>query len=296
MERTAYSRALISGIFAASIGLVGCGKQTPTVEPLAYNADLYSSYGEASKIIGSNNMVPVKADGSNIDSNLRKYLDAFGIISIGNSGACSGTHIGNGYVLTAGHCFFDENTSGTRIAQNKACTNIKVYWGYRGSPETGSPKPVVSGVAQCTKLIYAEQTQQRDFAIFKVDKAPSVTIGLALESGRTAVGTKLTIFGYPQGRPLEWSQYCALQSSTAAGLNAIKGQSTFIYTCDTEPGNSGSSILAFSSNGVPKVIGVHDGAAPSGIDFNYATYMYDARSVLKSKGFDISRAVMTNGI
>lgn len=244
-----------------------------------------------SKIIGLNTMVAIKADGSNIDSNLRPSLDAFGIISIGSAGACSGTHIGNGYVLTAGHCFFDETFIGTRILQNRTCENIKVFWGYRGSPATGNPKPLVSLQSQCAKLIYAEQTQQRDFAIFRVDQAPKVAVGISTENRRTQSGTKLTMVGYPQGRPLEWSQYCPLQSVSSAGLSAIKGQSTFVYTCDTEPGNSGSAVLAIRSNGQPMVVGVHDGAAPMGIDFNYATYLYDIRSVLKSKGFDLVRAV-----
>lgn len=278
------------------LGLTACGQQGPVVEPLPYQADLTSTYGEESKIIGQNTMIPVKADGSNVEASLRPYLDAFGIISIGNAGACSGTHIGNGYVLTAGHCFFDETTTGTRIKQNTACANIKVYWGYRGSPSTGSPKPLVTLNSQCTKIIYAEQTAQRDFAVFKVDTAPKAVVGIATETKRTLAGTKLTIFGYPQARPLEWSQYCALQVSSTAGISSIKGQSTFVYNCDTEPGNSGSSVLAINSNGQPKVVGIHDGAAPAGIDYNYATYMYDVRTVMKSKGFDLDRAVASGGI
>jgi V8-like Glu-specific endopeptidase len=258
---------------------------------LAWPAIAAASTVEASKIIGENTMVAIKADGSNIDSNLRPYLDAFGIISIGNAGACSGTHLGNGYVLTAGHCFFDETFVGTRVLQNKTCDHVKVYWGYRGSPMTGNPKPLVSLQSQCTKVIYAEQTQQRDFAIFRVDQAPKTAVGISTENRRTQVGTKLTMVGYPQGRPLEWSQYCPLQSVSTAGLGAVKGQSSFVYSCDTEPGNSGSSVLAIRTNGQPMVVGVHDGAAPMGIDFNYGTFLYDIRSVLSRQGFDLVRAI-----
>ncbi|MBC7395938.1 MAG: trypsin-like peptidase domain-containing protein [Bdellovibrionales bacterium] len=282
-----------------SFTVMACGsQQSPTVEALS-NSEEASLVEQAplnlgpvdahpSKIIGSSSLLSVKVDGSNVDANLRPYLNAFGIISIEGKGICSGTHIGNGLVITAGHCFFDEKP-GNMTSTNAACPNIKVYWGYRGSPANGNPKPVVSAKSQCTKLIYAERSNEKDFAIFKVDQAPNVSIPISTDTQKTPTGTKLTVFGYPQGRPLEWSQYCPL-SGTAGSSFGFTGSATFIYQCDTEPGNSGSSVLAVTSTGVVKVIGVHDGAAPSGVDYNYATYMIDVRSTLAKKGFNLDRA------
>jgi hypothetical protein len=112
-------------------------------------------------------------------------------------------------------------------------------------------------MSQCSKLVYAELTADRDFAIFKVDSAPQAAISVALESGRTAPNTKITIFGYPMGRPLEWSQYCSVTKSSVVG-KPFNSPARVAYQCDTQPGNSGSSVIAVNSNGQPKVIGVHD--------------------------------------
>ncbi len=288
-------------IALTSLLLSACGAQ---VTPARQNAEvssedlsktLYSSF--PSKIIGNSPLISVNADGSNIDANLRSSLDAFGIISINNQGACTGTHLGNGYVLTAGHCLLDESAPKPQKTANQSCSNIKIYWGFRGSPSNGTPKPIVIGQSQCTQVVYAELSADRDFGIFKVDQAPNAKIHASTSSTRATSGTRITIFGYPQARPLEWSQYCAVQNKNAAGLDGgpTSGQSIFVHQCDTQPGNSGSSIIAVGSNGL-SVVGVHDGAAPSGVNYNYGTYMYDIRAILKTRGFDLDQATGTNSI
>lgn len=270
----------LSALLGLVLALSACGNSaSPTVEAIsAVKQDpIYTS--QQSRIIGENNLIKVKMDGSNVDSNLRSYLNAFGIISLGE-GVCSGTHIGNGYVLTAGHCILPEGQQGSLA--NKECSKIKVYWGYRGSPETGSPKPGVSLVSQCTKVVYAELSGARDFAILKMDKAPSAFIPISKSGARASAGTKLTIFGYPQGRPLEWSQYCKLLNGSTESKNV---STQFIHQCDTEPGNSGSSVLAINSAGKPMVIGIHDAGTDQ---FNIATHFADAVKEMKTKsGFDL---------
>ena len=272
----------LSIILGLSLTLAACGKNaSPTVEAISTvkQDSVYS--GQQSKIIGDNNLIKVKKDGSNVDANLRGYLDAFGIVSLGE-GVCSGTHIGNGYVITAGHCILPEGQEG--ILTDKDCSKIKIYWGYRGSPDTGSPKPTVSLVSQCTKVVYAERSKDRDFAIFKVDQAPTVALPISKSGSRAAGGTKLTIFGYPQGRPLEWSQYCKL-------LALPSTPTEFAHQCDTEPGNSGSSVLAINSSGKPMVVGIHD----AGLDeYNMATHFADAMAAMKAKtGFDLVSATQS---
>ncbi len=272
----------LSALISLSIALSACGKNSsPSVEAIsAVKQDsVYTS--QQTKIMGENNLIKVKKDGSNVDAGLRKYLDAFGIVSLGQ-GVCTGTHIGNGYVITAGHCILPEGQEG--VLANKECSKIKVYWGYRGSPETGSPKPVVTLASQCTTVVYAEKTNVRDFAIFKVDQAPSVALPISKSGMSAANGTKLTIFGYPQGRPLEWSQYCK--------LNAVSNSQTqFTHLCDTEPGNSGSTILAINSSGVPMVVGIHD----AGYDeYNIGTYLSSALAAMKAKGFNLVSATQNS--
>lgn len=274
------------------LALSACGQQSPvTVEALQAPTQATAGSFEyhASKIIGANSLTPVRVDGSNVDAGLRQYLDAFGIVAMGNSGVCSGTHLGNGYVLTAGHCFADMG----QILKNQACGTTKVHWGYRGSPATGSPKPVVTSTSTCTKIIYAELTEARDFAIFQVTNPPKAKVAIATEAARTAANTKLTIFGYPQGRPLEWSQYCALKRNTVITYQTPNA-ARMAYQCDTEPGNSGSSVLAIGANGA-KVVGVHDAATPEPIQYNYGTYMFDIRQTLyKQTGVNLDQATGAN--
>src|SRR5690606_38023437 len=82
-------------------------------------------------------------------------------------------------------------------------------------------------------------------------------------AARPPVDTTITIFGHPQGRPLEWSQTCLLKPASAGGW----GVDHFSHQCDTEPGSSGSSVLDDEPS---KVIGIHDGGTTR---WNYATYL-----------------------
>lgn len=253
----------------------------------------------APKLIGIAPLVPVKADGSNLDPSLRAAIDAFGLIALGSSGYCSGTHIGNGYVLSAGHCFVPEPVPGKPVKDvaivNQPCSTTTVNWGYRGSPKTGNPKPLVTLVSRCTKIIYAELSKARDFAIFRVNSAPRSYIPLANETQRTPANTKLTIFGYPQARPLEWSQYCPLvdPSKVPSMTRQLSGTGRFIYQCDTEPGNSGSSVLAISKNKTLLVVGIHDAAAPPTSPYNIGTYLFEAKRAMLARQIDLDLLLRT---
>lgn len=300
--------SLIVGIAILGGSLSGCGNNRATsVEPITpaevdaaalADSDTLAAQNFPSKIIGINPLVKVKADGSNLDANLRAKIDAFGLLAIAatpsnsSSGFCSATHIGNGYVITAGHCFFNESAPGPQKKVNAACPELKVHWGYRGSPATGSASPVVTSIGQCTSVVYAELSATRDFGIFKVDHAPSVSVPLANDNARPAPNTKLTIFGYPQARPLEWSQYCPLVKTIAAA--AKMPASRFAYQCDTEPGNSGSAVLSVSPTGDLRVVGIHDAAAPDTLAYNIATYLFDARQVLSTNGVNLNQLVGSN--
>lgn len=293
------------GALIFTLALAACGQNASPLSPqtLLSSQEVLTSANlspmpapaeyEASKIIGIRPLVPVRADGSNMEPALRKTLDAFGLIAIGNAGSCSGTHLGNGFVLTAGHCFLQ--SAGAPTLVNQTCPTIKIHWGYRGSPVTGNPKPVINSTSNCVKVVYAELTPERDFAIIQVDNPPKVAIQIAAESDRTRDNTKITIFGYPMGRPLEWSQYCATKKSTSVMGAPFASAARVAYQCDTQPGNSGSSVIAVNSAGVAKVVAVHDAAAPDPIQYNVGTYMYDIRQTLAKNGFSLDRALGTGG-
>lgn len=204
---------------------------------------------QVEKIIGENDLTPVLEDGANIPEKYRPLIDAFGKISMG----CSATHIGDGLVISAGHCF----DAPEQRANNLSCDRITVEWGYR------KDKPAYLK-SKCVTVLAAELNDNRDYAIFKVDVAPEAKIEMELEE-RAKVGTPLTIFGHPQLRPLEWSKTCVLEE----GSNGGWGTDEFSHQCDTEPGNSGSTII---NDTTLKIVGIHDGGR---VPWNYGTYITD---------------------
>ncbi|MFO0676480.1 MAG: trypsin-like peptidase domain-containing protein [Polyangiaceae bacterium] len=204
--------------------------------------------GETEKIIGTNDLTVVRNDGANLPAKYRDLVDAFGLISMG----CTATHIGNGIVLTAGHCF---NAPSTR-RNNVACSE-SIQWGLRVDKAAYM-------TSRCQTILAYETNDDRDYAILRVSPAPTPKIDVDL-SGRPATNTTLTIFGHPQARPLEWSQTCPLKPGSTGNWGADQ----FSHQCDTEPGNSGSTVLA---DDTLRIVGIHDG----GLDpWNYGTYLVD---------------------
>lgn len=202
------------------------------------------------KIIGDNDLTPVLQNGANIPEKYRPIINAFGRMSMG----CTATHIGNGLAITAGHCF------GSRVSEqrqdNVPCgTSTIIEWGYRQD----SPAYLTS---KCVTILALEKNRDRDYAIFTLDNVPSASVSFNL-SARPKEKTAITIFGFPQKRPLEWSKTCEVRPGSVGKW----GVDEFSHQCDTEPGNSGSTVL---NDSTLEIIGIHDGGiAP----WNYATYL-----------------------
>lgn len=203
------------------------------------------------KIIGRNEIIPVLRDGAYIPRKYAALIDAFWKVSMG----CTATHIGEGLVITAGHCF-----EAPARRSSMSCEDVSVNWGYRKDKSAFL-------VSRCVNVLAAEHNDKRDYAIFEVDKVPPAKVEIDLQA-RPELGTALTIFGHPQARPLEWSQSCVLETSARGGW----GSDHFSHQCDTEPGNSGSTVLDDTSL---RVVGIHDGGISP---WNYATYVVDTPS------------------
>ena len=204
---------------------------------------------EQGKIIGTNDLGVVLQDGANIPAKYAPTLDAYGKLSNG----CSVTHIGNGLAITAGHCF---NSPSTR-RDNSPCPTYSVAWGLRKD----DPSYLTS---KCEVILAGQQSRDRDYAIFVVRPIPPVKVDIDI-TARPAFGRTITLFGHPRSRPLEWSQLCTVQPNT----NGNYGVDMFTHQCDTEPGNSGSSVL---DDATLKIIGIHDGGI---VPWNYATYLHN---------------------
>jgi len=197
----------------------------------------------STKIIGTNDLVPVAADGANIPAKYRSLLDAFG-----RMGGCSATLIGNGLAITAGHCFGAGRTAETNLPCSRS-----VAWGYR------KDRPAYL-TSRC-EVVLAAENGERDYALFVVRPIPPVSV--PIRTTRPSDGSMITIFGHPRRRPLEWSQTCAIQPSTDPA------SSTFRYECDTEPASSGSSVLDDTSL---DVVGIHNDGTSR---WNDATFIAD---------------------
>ena len=222
----------------------------------------FANYTE--KIIDENDLVVVNADGSNLKPRLQKLIDAFGKLDMG----CTATHIGSGYVLTAGHCFW----AGDNVMENEPCEDTKIEWGFREGV-----KPYM--VSQCQTIIAAQQDGVNDYALLKVSPAPDVAIAPDTER-RAIIGDTVTIFSHPEELPLRWSKLCGIEREQHPDLPA----GAFHHKCDTNPGSSGATVLNFLTL---KVVGIHDGGTSRAGGMNYGTYIMNSPLYehLKKVGF-----------
>ncbi len=215
-----------------------------------------SPAAETEKIIGENDLTLVNSNASNIPTVYRSLVQAFGVLSMG----CTATHIGQGYVLTAGHCFDLPEV----LTRNKDCSDTTIQWGGR----VGS-RPYLT--SRCEQIISGQLNGSGiDFAIIKVSPAPRVSVGVDI-SRRPTLGRAITIFSHPNMEPLQWSKTCYLQSQST-GVDLGLSPQSLKHMCDTNPGSSGATILSANSL---KIIGIHDGgilSAPK-VGVNYGTYL-----------------------
>tara|TARA_B110001454_G_C12723272_1_gene436181 strand:- start:17077 stop:17823 length:747 start_codon:yes stop_codon:yes gene_type:complete len=202
-------------------------------------------------VVGQDNTRLVDANMLSIPFKYRDIAESVGLMSMG----CTATHIGNGLVISAGHCFEEG-----KIARYRSiCGGIQVFWNVR---EGRQP----SGVSNCRQLLVLELNNQKDYALFRVDNPPRSAVKIRL-SGRPALGTRVTIFSHPFKNPLTWSGTCEIRRALNFGLplHAIH------HTCDTNPGSSGAAIIDAMTL---EVVGIHGGGVSVGsTGANYATYI-----------------------
>lgn len=229
------------------------------------STDVYAG-ARLDKIIGNDDLVVVDTSLTNLPNQYKNLVDAFGLIS----NACTATHIGNGYVLTAGHCFWAKN----ELELDVDCTGITVKWGLR----VGASAYMQSN---CQQIVAMLKDATNDFAIFKVDTIPSAVVDVELNR-KVQVGDGLTLFSHPLNLSLRWSNNCKALSSE--GVKFFEG--FLLHDCDTNSGSSGAVLIDNSNN---KIVGIHVGGRTSsmGVGVNYATYLTNSllQSELRKLGF-----------
>jgi hypothetical protein len=212
---------------------------------------------QPNKIIGSNEQTPVNDDKLNIPEELRNLPDSIGLLAVG----CTVTHIGDGLVLTAGHCIPQEQELSDECLAKKH-PKMTIRWNYRSGTTQFSE-------STCLKLIKRELSTAHDFALLKVDNPPQASVRVELNQ-RPKAGQQMTLFAHPRKRALEWSQYCTLSvlpNEFMPDLTAKDRKSLFAHQCDTEQGSSGAPLFDTDSL---KMIGVHHGGVEP---WNTATWI-----------------------
>jgi len=218
------SRFLRFSLFILVFSFLSCTKKKSTLS-------------DTSQIIGDDNSVLVAEDLKNIPEKFRPLVDAVGFLNNG----CTVTHIGNGLVITAGHCI---NGAPERLSQNWPCSGYKITWSFR----TGIKN---NPTANCQNLLYIEDNSDRDFAIMQVDTPPRTSVRVNVKKP-PSIGTQATLFGHPGLRPLTWAGLCTIESPEKAN----RGADQFTHQCDTEVGDSGAAVIDATTL---EVIGIHKG-------------------------------------
>lgn len=200
------------------------------------------------RVFDGNNLIEVLEDASNIPARYQKLVDAVGFMSV----LCTATHIGGGYVLTAGHCMW----GGPKAEKNLPCGDVTIRWGYRENQESYLE-------STCEKIIIKQVTDGADFALIKVSPIPYAKIPVDL-SKKPALGSNVTMFSHPNSEPLQWSRLCR----TLKVIPSSFDYKFLFHKCDTMPGSSGAALI----NPINlKVVGIHNGG--QGDEANYATYV-----------------------
>ena len=157
-----------------------------------------------------------------------RISNSIGHIALG----CTATHIGDGLVITAGHCITD-----------LTCEDEKydITWNFRSNNFDGQL------VSKCAKIVVSENHFNGDYALLRYETYPEQSLKIDLDQ-QLQYGDKLTIFSHPNHRALSWSKWCEYE-----GL--LEDQTyRMSYTCDTESGSSGAAVLNENFD----IVGIHN--------------------------------------
>ena len=183
------------------------------------------------RIIGNNDLQQVFKT-----SGMEEITGAVGLMALG----CTANHIGNGFVISAGHCFTKQRMPGKLEDIPCSYSRHSITW----DKTVDSNQNIKS---ECQEVIVLEHNSERDYALFTVSPIPEEYLSISEFAGD--IGEQISIFSHPRKRPLEWSNWCEIES-TLEKSNDFQ----FLYSCDTEGGSSGAAVL----NENFEIIGIHN--------------------------------------
>lgn len=186
--------------------------------------------------------------------------------------SCTATHVGNGYVVTAGHCVADPKLT------KDACSALEVEWDVRKSrrefPKIQTAKTLVG---QCQEIISWDYTVGSpttiDHAIFRVDQFPEAKVDIDSKPVLKK-GNLMHQFSHPGGVPLVWTDKCQI-----TGLPF----QYFQHDCWGASGSSGSALIDAKTL---KLVGV----LSMGLDSTYFSVRNDKSPI---GCFDVNTGIVT---
>lgn len=197
---------------------------------------------------------PTEASTENIPGEIQPYADAIGALTVfpfkdrKSHLACTAFHIGNGLVLTAGHCFLGATQ----------CNGAVVRFAAVGRDPGGWISPceeVLASVADDARYLGGHL----DFTLFRVKNPPPLALAVERDA-QVRVGTPLAMLSFPrqEGKmlpTLHWSGPCNVSHTRAVDFfKRPKPASTFAHTCEAQGGGNGAPLIDVARR---KVVGIY---------------------------------------
>ncbi len=207
-------------------------------------------------VCGTNDMVAIAKQ----SEMLQQMARPTGLVQ-GPGFLCSGTLVGADLFLTAGHC-------------KAECGDLSVRFNFISSDNLpGRPE-----VFACKEVIEkGDGNQNLDYMLLRLQGSPGVEWGWYDLSDRPlALNEQLMMIHHPNGSPLKLSLKNCLFKNETNGL--------LYHNCDTNPGSSGSAIVApnFDEPALSRLVGIHTlggcNAAETGFNAGSAIHFLSEKS------------------
>ena len=222
---------------------------------------------ETQTVLGRDDRVAISVKKDNIPPGYGDLVDAVGVFRFQDkswaNGAslpfCTGFHVGDGIVVSAGHCFQGDNFENDPPLEELVLKKTVAYTDFNY---------IVGGKvarSQIKKIIYSRMNHGKkdekghqgreaslDFAFVEITSPPKAKLKLH-RGPRPPSGSKISIMsGDKKGGTLRWSGFCNIRDLRDPGSKITP--IGFYHLCDTEPGASGAPIILEQTR---EVTGIH---------------------------------------
>jgi hypothetical protein len=212
---------------------------------------------ETQSVLGRDDRVAITVKKDNLPPGYGDLVDAVRVFRFqdktwANGGRfpfCTGFHVGDGIVVTAGHCFQGNNFENKPPLEELILKKSVIYSDFNyivgGKPERSQIKKIIYSrmnyLSPEEEKLSLERNSLFDFAFVEISPIPKTKLKLR-RGPRPHVGSKISIIGADKGRTLRWSGFCNIRDPRDPEFRTVK-RSRLNHLCDLEPGSSGSPTI-----------------------------------------------------